>query len=213
MLCSGGGGRVDYGALKYFTEFWMSDNTKPLDRIFLQWNTSHFYPAIAMCAHVTNWDKQATIKYRTDIASMGKLGFDIVVDELSEKDQQFCIDAVNNYESFSEVVWQGDLYRLQSPYTHPFASFQFVNDNQDRSIVFSYLVEQKYQITYSEEPILFKGLDAAKKYQIKELNVYPGTISSIDSTAIYSGEYLMKVGFNPNVSARRSSVILEITAK
>ena len=29
MLCSGGGGRVDYGALKYFHEFWPSDNTDP----------------------------------------------------------------------------------------------------------------------------------------------------------------------------------------
>ncbi|GAA3956329.1 hypothetical protein GO495_27480 [Chitinophaga oryziterrae] len=26
MLCSGGGGRVDYGALPYFTEFWPSDS-------------------------------------------------------------------------------------------------------------------------------------------------------------------------------------------
>ena len=30
MLCSGGGGRVDYGALKYFDEFWPSDNTDPV---------------------------------------------------------------------------------------------------------------------------------------------------------------------------------------
>jgi len=72
-------------------------------------------------------------------------------------------------------------------------------------------VEQKYQITYSEEPMLFKGLDAHKKYQIKELNVYPGTTSPIDTTKTYSGEYLMKVGFNPDVSANRSSVILEVT--
>ena len=27
MLCSGGGARCDYEALKYFTEFWCSDNT------------------------------------------------------------------------------------------------------------------------------------------------------------------------------------------
>ena len=75
MLCSGGGGRVDYGALQYFTEFWLSDNTAPVDRVFMQWEYSHYYPAIAMCAHVTNWDKQASIKFRTDVASMGKLGF------------------------------------------------------------------------------------------------------------------------------------------
>jgi alpha-galactosidase len=78
MLCSGGGGRVDYGALKYFTEYWPSDNTEPVERIFIQWEYSYFYPALASSNHVTNWGKQP-IKFRTDVAMMGKLGFDIVV--------------------------------------------------------------------------------------------------------------------------------------
>ncbi len=55
MLCSGGGGRVDYEALKYFTEYWPSDNTDPLERIFIQWEYSYFYPAIATANHVTDW--------------------------------------------------------------------------------------------------------------------------------------------------------------
>ncbi|MEN0050787.1 MAG: alpha-galactosidase [Bacteroidota bacterium] len=210
MLCSGGGGRVDYGALQYFTEFWASDNTAPVDRVFMHWEYSHYYPAIAMCAHVTNWDKQASIKYRTDVASMGKLGFDIVVEELSKSDQQFCQAAVQNYNGFKEVIWKGDLYRLQSPYAHPFASFQFVNPKQSRSIVFSYLIEQRYQINYSVEPVQFKGLNPQKKYRIQELNIYPGTRSPIDTKAVYSGEYLMEVGFNPEVSASRRSVVLEV---
>ncbi|MEM7657678.1 MAG: alpha-galactosidase [Bacteroidota bacterium] len=212
MLCSGGGGRVDYGALQYFTEFWMSDNTDPLDRVYLQWETSHFYPAIAMCAHVTDWDKQASIKYRTDIASMGKLGFDIVVEELSEQDLQFCQEAVQNYESFQEVVWQGDLYRLQDPYEHPYAAFQFVAPEQDRAMVFAYLVEQRYRITYSPEPLRFQCLDPNKQYQLTERNLYPGTRTPIDPAKTYSGEYLMKVGFNLDVSARRSSVVVEVKA-
>ena len=29
MLCSGGGGRGDYELLKYFTEFWPTDDTEP----------------------------------------------------------------------------------------------------------------------------------------------------------------------------------------
>ena len=37
MLCSGGGARCDYEALKYFTEFWPSDNTEPVERIFIQY--------------------------------------------------------------------------------------------------------------------------------------------------------------------------------
>jgi alpha-galactosidase len=33
MLCSGGAGRTDYTLFKYFTEFWLSDNTDPLERV------------------------------------------------------------------------------------------------------------------------------------------------------------------------------------
>lgn len=212
MLCSGGGGRVDYGALQYFTEFWLSDNTDPLDRVYMQWEYSHFYPAIALCAHVTNWDKQASLKFRTDVASMGKLGFDIEVDALSEKDLAFCQQAVQNYRDFSPVLWQGDLYRLQSPHEAPFASFQFVDSARSRALMFNYLVQQTFQVNYSPEPVRLQGLDPAKRYRIRELNLYPGTQSPVDETVVYSGEFLMKVGFNPDVLAWRRSVVLEIEA-
>lgn len=212
MLCSGGGGRVDYGALQYFTEFWLSDNTAPVDRVFMQWNTSMYYPAISMCAHVTNWDKTASIKYRTDVASMGKLGFDVVVEELSENDQKFCQQAVKNYNSFKEIIWKGDLHRLRSPYEHPFASFQYVSKDKTSSILFSYLIANRWQLTYSAEPIKLQGLAPEKRYQLKEINLYPETKSPIDPSKTYSGEYLMKVGFNPDVSLWRKSVVLEIAA-
>ena len=77
MLCSGGGARCDYEALKYFTEFWCSDNTDPVERVYIQWGFSQFFPAKAMAAHVTSWNKKTSIKFRTDVASMCKLGFDI----------------------------------------------------------------------------------------------------------------------------------------
>ena len=77
MLCSGGGARCDYEALKYFTEFWCSDNTDPVERVYIQWGFSHFFPTKAMCAHVTSWNEQASVKFRTDVASMCKLGFDL----------------------------------------------------------------------------------------------------------------------------------------
>ena len=77
MLCSGGGARCDYEALKYFTEFWCSDNTDPIERIYIQWGFSQIFPSKAMCAHVTSWNKNTSVKFRTDIASMCKLGFDL----------------------------------------------------------------------------------------------------------------------------------------
>ena len=210
MLCSGGGSRVDYEALRYFNEIWLSDNTAPIDRVFMHWEYSHFYPAMVLAAHVTNWDKSTSIKFRTDVASMGKLGFDIMVGNLSERDQQFCRQAIINYNGFKNVILHGDCYRLQSPYEYPFACMQFVNSAKDHAVVFSYLVTNRFQIHYSVEPVRWKGLKPDQKYQIKELNLYPEEPSPLDESAVYSGDYLMKVGFNPEVTEKRRSVVLEV---
>jgi alpha-galactosidase len=208
MLCSGGGGRVDYAALQYFTEFWPSDNTDPLERIFIQWEYSYFFPAIATSNHVTDWGRQP-LKYRTDVAMMGKLGFDIVVSELKEKDLAFAQQAVATYKQHSDVIWHGDQYRLQSPWEGDFASVLYVDDKKQNAILFSYLVSNRYR-SGSTAPVRLKGLDANKRYQLQEINLYPGAKSSLPADAVYSGDYLMTVGFNPQVDARRASVVLAV---
>jgi len=210
MLSSGGGGRVDYEALKYFTEFWPSDDTDPLERVFMQWEYSYFYPAIATCNHITDWSKMP-IKYRTDVAMMGKMGYDIVVGKLDEKELQFSQQALINYKAISDVVWQGDLYRLVNPREKPFASLMFVNENKTRAVVVSYLTSFRHTNTpASGMPVRLKGLNPEKKYGIKEINLYPGVRSALPADLILSGEYLMTIGFNPGVSLRRTSVIVTV---
>ena len=208
MLCSGGGGRVDYAALKYFTEFWPSDNTDPLERIFIQWEYSYFYPAITSSNHVTDWGKQS-IKYRTDVAMMGKLGFDIVVSHLKDNELKYCQDAIKTYNTIKPIIWHGDQYRLANPREGSVASMLYMNEAKTSGVVFNYLVNNRYDEA-SKMPIRLKGLDAAKKYVVKEINVYPGTSSSIDSSKSYTGDFLMKIGFNPIVNSSRTSVILQL---
>ncbi len=209
MLCSGGGGRGDYEMLKYFTEFWPSDDTEPIERVFMQWDYSYFFPAIVTDNHVTDWGKQP-LKFRTDVASMGKLGFDIVAAHLSENDMKFCKEAVSNYHSFKKIVWQGDLYRLLDPHKNDFASLMYVNENKDRAIVFNYLVNNRQRLGTAQEPVKLNGLDSKKSYRVKEINLYPGSKSPINAEPIYSGDFLMKVGINPLVNLQRASVVLEI---
>ena len=210
MLCSGGGGRVDYAALQYFTEFWLSDNTDPLERIYMQWEYSHFYPAIVSANHVTEWGKQP-LKYRVDVAMMGKLGFDIVVHALEEKDLTFCQDAIKTYNEVKPIIMQGDQYRLADPNTNDVTALMYVDEKQDSGIIFNYLVNNRYS-KRSEKPIKLKGLAPDKKYTIKEVNLYPGSRSRIDGSNEYSGDYLMKIGFNPEVNARRTSVVCMISS-
>ena len=209
MLCSGGGGRGDYELLKYFTEFWPSDDTEPIERIFMQWDYSYFFPSIATDNHVTDWGKQP-LKFRVDVASMGKLGFDIVAGELSENDLTFAKEAVSNYHSFKDVVWHGDLYRLVNPHDHDFASLMYVDHQKSKAIVFNYLVNNRQRLNTAVEPVRLDGLDPDKKYSIQEINLYPGARSMVDSTKVYSGDFLMKVGFNPGISLWRTSVVLEV---
>lgn len=208
MLCSGGGGRVDYAALKYFTEYWPSDNTDPLERIFMQWEYSYFYPAISSSNHVTDWGKQP-LKFRTDVAMMGKLGFDVVVSHLNENDLKYGKDAVQTYNAVKDVIWHGDQYRLANPRTGNTASVLYLNVQKSSGVIFNYLVNNRYD-EGSKLPILLNGLDAAKRYTIKEVNLYPGVNSTIDGTKVYTGDFLMKVGFNPDLNSRRTSVVLTI---
>ena len=211
MLCSGGGGRVDYGALQYFTEYWPSDNTDPVERILIQWEYSYFYPAIASCNHVTDWSK-LPLKFRTDVAMMGKMGYDIVVNNLSEKDLQFSQQAVATYRSVSDLVWHGDLYRLADPKENPFASLMFSSSDKSRAVIFNYLTNTRFMQTATQQPVKLKGLDATKNYTVKEINLYPGTSSTVNASMVYSGNFLMTIGINPDVNGRRASVLLEVNA-
>lgn len=208
MLCSGGGGRVDYAALQYFTEFWPSDNTDPMERIFMQWEYSYFYPAISSSNHVTDWGKQP-IKFRTDVAMMGKLGFDIVVGHLKPNELEFCQNALKTYNSLKEIIWQGDQYRLSNPTEGDVASMLYLNEAKSSGVLFNYLVNNRYG-GGSKLPIRLKGLDASRKYSLKEVNLFPGTSSTLGSGKTYTGEFLMKIGFNPDVNSGRTSVVLQL---
>lgn len=210
MLCAGGGSRVDYAALKYFTEFWPSDNTNPFDRIFIQWEYSYYFPAIAIDNHITDMGKQP-IKFKTDVAMMGKFGYDVKVNELPKNDLIFSQNAVKTYDQVKNIIWHGQQYRLQDPYENDVASVCYVSPAKDEAIIFNYFIATR-NATRQAIPIRMKGLAHNRYYKIEETNLYPGSRSSIDNTKVYSGDFLMTVGFNPDVNDRRTSVVLKISA-
>ena len=195
MLCSGGGGRMDYEMLKYFTEFWCSDDTDPYERLYIQWSLSKFFPAKAMGSHVTNWNKNTSVKFRTDVCSSCKLGFDIDLKSLSGDDYKFVQNAVKNYDSMKPMILEGDQYRLVSPYEGNHCAINYVSKDKQRAVLFAYDLHPRYK-----EPVMnvkMQGLDADKVYTVKETNLMPGKESDLECNGKqYSGDYLMKVGLN-----------------
>jgi alpha-galactosidase len=195
MLCSGGGGRTDYGGLKYFTEFWPSDNTDALERIFIQWGYSYFFPANTIAAHITSMGKGQSLKFRTDVAMSGKLGYDIRVNEFTPPELQFSQEAVKTYKRLSDVIWFGDLYRIISPYEENRSVLMYVNENKSKAILFNYILNVRRKDIFTK--VQLQGLDAKKKYRIKEINLFPGTkATNPDNDKVFTGDYLMTVGLN-----------------
>lgn len=211
MLCSGGGGRSDYEALKYFTEFWPSDNTDPLERIFIQWGYSHFLPSKAMAAHVTSWGNQP-LKFKVDVAAMCKLGFDIRVDNMDANQVTFCRQAVDNFRRLAPVTLDGDLYRLVSPYEGDHAASMYAAMDKNKAVVFAFDMHPRY--SEGVQPVRLQGLDATKRYKVEEINLMPGTRSSLgENGKVFSGDYLMKVGLNLLSSGHLRSRVVELIAQ
>lgn len=208
MLCSGGGARCDYEALKYFTEFWCSDNTDPFERIYIQWNMSKFFPVKAMASHVTDWNKKASMKFRVDVASMCKLGFDIDVHNLSDADFNLCKQAVANYNRLKPVILDGEMYRLVSPYEGNHAAVNYVSEDKTHAVLFAYDLHPRYK-----EPLFnvkLQGLDPSLVYSVKEINLPEGQKAE---TKTYTGDYLMKIGLPVLTASEGTSHVLELTAE
>lgn len=212
MLCSGGGARCDYEALKYFTEFWCSDNTDPVERVYIQWGFSQFFPAKAMAAHVTSWNKNTSVKFRTDVASMCKLGFDIGLQELNADELAYCQQAIVNWKRLSPAIMDGTQYRLISPYESNHAAVEYVDADKSKGVVFAYNLSPRFHEKLQR--VKLQGLDPVGKYLVKEINLMPGTESTFAQNGkIFSGDYLMKIGLDMLSNINNTSMVVELTAQ
>lgn len=225
QACGSGGGRADYGAMKYHHEFWTSDNTDPYDRVFIQWGHSFLFPSIAMAAHVTespnHYSGRVTpLKFRFDVAMSGRLGLELRPQRLKPEEVEWANQAVAEYKRIRPVIQFGDLYRLQSPYKGDVAALQYVHANggATRSVVFAYMKEHRLISAYG--PIKLAGLDPAKRYTVKEINRDGSRIrTSKEGKSIVAedgktvgGDYLMSVGLSVAWDWRAlQSVAVEIT--
>jgi alpha-galactosidase len=174
MACAGGSGRVDYGALKYFHSFWPSDNTDALQRIYIQWGFSHFFPANTISAHVTDMGKRP-IKFATDVALSGAFGVDRDVEKMTEEEKKTTAMATVLYkQQLREIVSKGDLYRLESPYENPRAALSYVSQDRSVGVVFIYQLRESVV-----GPVKLSGLDPNKNYRLEEVNLPEGKNSRL----------------------------------
>jgi alpha-galactosidase len=204
MLCSGGGGRVDYGAMRYFHEFWPSDNTDPISRVPMQWDYSFFFPSMAMASHVTHMGKRP-MHFACTVAMSARFGMDLNLVKLSPKDKAICAGAISAYKSIREVTQLGDLYRLERPHDGVRGALNFVAPDRMRAVVFVFQMKNG-----KAAPVHPQGLDPAKLYTIQELNPAPGRAALPQEGNTLTGAEWMLDGMVPSCTKAQEACVIEL---
>ena len=204
MLCSGGGGRADYGALRYFHEFWPSDNTDPVFRVPAQWDYSYFFPPMATASHVTHWGNRP-MHFACSVAMSARFGMDLDLTKLPAPDKATCAGAIKAYQRIREVTALGDLYRLEDPHNNYRGALNFVAPDQARAVVFVFQLKDGHNVAVHPQ-----GLDPARHYAVHELNPMPGRAALPQEGQTLAGNELMRDGILPSCSKALEASVIEL---
>jgi alpha-galactosidase len=168
--CSGGGGRVDLGILGRTDQVWTSDNTDPVDRVFIEDGFSLAYPARAMESWVTHevnhqTGRRTSLDLRFDVAMRGALGIGTPLDKLSDDELDAYKRKIAFYKLIRPIVQGGDLYRLR---IEPGVSiWQTVLADGSRAVLSTVIVEGQRLGQFSS-PTRLKGLTPEATYIISD---------------------------------------------
>ena len=215
QCCSSGGGRVDYGALRWFDEIWTSDNTDGDCRAYIQYATNLIYPPFIMGAHVSAVPNHQSgnvtpLKFRFDMACAGRLGLELQPKHFSQQERALAERCIASYYQYRDLVFNGDLYRLSSPYDSDYYALMYVSPDKSRAVVYTYCL--RYQNREgSQHAFRLDGLDPERSYTVKELNVDRSCWWGDGKE--FSGAFLGTGAFNPDLPQKYSSAVFYLEAK
>lgn len=199
--CASGGGRIDYGILGIFDDFWTSDNTDAYDRLFVQESYSYIYPIKAMRAWVTDCPnflsrRVIPLRFRYHSAMMGTLGIGCNILKFNEDEVKLSQELIEEYKEIRHIIQDGDFYRLENTSKNNYSIYQYNKD--DESLLFVFLPQSV--IGHRGATVKLRGLNSKSKYLIK-IN---------GEEVVKSGSYLMNRGLDIKLSGDYCSDIIRI---
>jgi alpha-galactosidase len=204
--CSSGGGRIDLGMLSRMDFNWVSDNTDPVDRIFIHYSYLNAFPANTMISWVTHQDlhhQDLSLEYKFDVSMSGVLGIGYDLTKWTEEEKALAKEKIALYKEIRETVQFGDHYRLVFPYENNRSVLQYVNKDKSESVVFVYnLAEYPNYFTPEtkrSKDIQLRGLQADAHYKIEGIE------------NAFTGQFLMEKGIVLPLSGAFKSKIFKIS--
>ena len=181
--CAGGGGRFDPGILYYMPQIWTSDDTDAICRLKIQHGTSLVYPWSAISAHVSvvpnhQLGRVTPLRTRGDVAFTGAFGYELDVSLLEANEREEIRRQTAFYKQVRQLLLNGDLYRLRSPFESNDAAWMLVSSNKEEALVTHVTILALPNA--AQQFLRLKGLDPGAKYKVDNL--------------VYRGDALMNIG-------------------
>ena len=214
--CSGGGGRVDYGVLKFCEIALASDNHDPLARLLIHEGYSYVYPAKTMGSWVTDVPsplsrRSLPLKFMFHMAMMGALGIQTNLLQWGDQEIEYAKDMIALYKDIRPIIQEGDLYRLSSLRNDHIAAVQYVDAGAEHSVLFAFMwtncakdAPNTNIIRWANPRFVYtlypRGLMPHKRYRVS------------GSESVRSGQSIMSAGFNIELSGDGDSALVRIEA-
>lgn len=181
--CSGGGGRFDAGMLYYYPQYWTSDNTDAIERLYIQHGTSMVMPASTMGSHISavpnhQVGRTTPLTTRGYVAMAGQFGYELDLNTLSEEEIETVKEQIKEFKEIRETIHKGEMYRLKSPFEGRNTVWEYVHE--DTVVLMYFTMHIRHGLGKCRVQLC--GLEESSEYIEKT------------SGKNYSGSYLMNVG-------------------
>jgi alpha-galactosidase len=176
--CAGGGGRFDPGMLAFAPQAWTSDDTDAIERLAIQWGTSHVYPLSSMGAHVSavpnhQVGRTTPLATRAAVAFFGVFGYELDPRGLGEAERVEIREQIAFYREHRELLQRGRFVRLRSPVGRDDAAWMVVAPDRGRAIVAHVRILQRP--VPPPDRLRLRGLDPALTYRVEPWPKRAGT--------------------------------------
>ena len=197
--CASGGGRIDYGILGIFDDFWTSDNTDAYDRLYIQDSYSRVYPIKAMRAWVTDCPnflsgRVIPLTFRYHSAMMGSLGVGCNILKFTPEEMELSQRMIRQYKQIRPIIQEGVFYRLENPSPNHYFLYAYVKG--DQGVAFAFLPQSR--VGHRGTVLRLRGLDEQALYT---LHTPSGDITK-------SGSYLMRRGLELKLTGDYASAMI-----
>ena len=210
--CASGGGRFDPGMLAYAPQAWTSDDTDAIERLTIQWGTSHVYPLSSMGSHVSavpnhQVGRFTPLRTRAIVAFFGVLGYELDPRNLTDGDRAEIRDQIALYVRYRELFQRGRFVRLRSPLGKEDAAWMVVAPDQRSAIVAH--VRIIAQPVPPPDRLRLRGLDGTLAYRVDEWPLGTGAGPDAGSGPAgtdevrFGGDLLMAAGLRVQPASAR----------